>query len=94
MATTYCLQLSIFERWITHYSTTDSLKTKDNRRSAVAFKTMKTKFVKNVKFTNINELRQGFSAYAYRYNNNWRHSSSGYLTPMAFNRPLSLNFVI
>ena len=41
-----------------------------------------------------NELRQGFSAYAYWYNNNRLHSSLGYLTPMAFNKQLPLNFVV
>ena len=47
-----------------------------------------------VAFVNTNELRQHFSAYTYWYNNNRLHSSLGYLTPMAFNKQLPLNFVV
>lgn len=66
----------------------------DNAVAEATFKTIKTEFVKNEIFTNTNELRQGFSAYAYWYNNNRLHSSLGYLTPMAFNKQLPLNFVV
>ena len=66
----------------------------DNAVAEATFKTIKTEFVKNEIFTNTNELRQRFSAYAYWYNNNRLHSSLGYLTPMAFNKQLPLNFVV
>ncbi len=62
----------------------------DNAVAEATFKTIKTEFVKNEIFTNTNELRQRFSAYAYWYNNNRLHSSLGYLTPMAFNKQLPL----
>ena len=66
----------------------------DNAVAEATFKTIKTEFVKNEIFTNTNELRQRFSAYAYWYNYNRLHSSLGYLTPMAFNKQLPLNFVV
>ena len=100
LALQYQLTPSALDRWITQYSTTGLLKTKDNRSTednAVAeatFNTIKTEFVKNEIFTNNNELRQSFSAYAYWYNNSRLHSSLGYLTPMAFNKQLPLNFVV
>ena len=96
----YELTPSALDRWITQYSTTGLLKTKDNRSTednAVAeatFNTIKTEFVKNEIFTNNNELRQSFSAYAYWYNNNRLNSSLGYLMSMAFNKQLPINFVV
>ena len=100
LALQYQLTPSALDRWIAQYSTTGLLKTKDNRStedSAVAeatFNTIKTEFVKNEILTNNNELRQSFSAYAYWYNNSRLHSSLGFLTPMAFNKQLHLNFVV
>lgn len=66
----------------------------DNAVSEATFKTIKTEFVKNTIFTETTELRQRFSAYAYWYNNERLHSALGYLTPIAFNKQLPLNFVV
>ncbi|WP_181415273.1 IS3 family transposase [Gilliamella apicola] len=49
----------------------------DNAVAEATFNTIKIEFVKNEIFSNRNELRQRFSAYAYWYNNNQLYSSLG-----------------
>jgi putative transposase len=53
----------------------------DNAVAEAMFKTIKTEFVKNRIFTNLDEFNREFSAWVVWYNNERIHSSLGYLTP-------------
>ena len=56
----------------------------DNAVAEATFKIIKTEFVKNQTFANLDALKLGLTDYVNWFNNHRLHSSLGYLTPVEY----------
>ena len=56
----------------------------DNAVAEATFKIIKTEFVKNQTFANLDALKLGLADYVNWFNNHRLHSSLGYLTPVEY----------
>lgn len=82
------LKISLLKETLDAFDITRYLSRKgcpyDNAVAEATFKIIKTEFVKNQTFTNLNALKLQLADYVNWFNNHRIHFSLGYLTPVEY----------